>query len=187
MTTRSEKAALLVMDVQPGILDRLHDKDAYLARVVAAVDAAHERQIPVIYIVVGFRPGMPEVSERNKLFGGLETGAASALVNPQPTLPLKGDDIVVVKRRVSAFTGSDLEVVLRGRGIGHLVLAGISTSGVVLSTVREAADKDYQLTVLKDICADVDPEVHAVLVDKVFPRQATVMTTEEWMKLDGPA
>jgi len=96
-------------------------------------------------------------------------------------------DIVVVKRRVSAFTGSDLEVVLRGRGIGHLVLAGISTSGVVLSTVREAADKDYQLTVLKDICADVDPEVHAVLVDKVFPRQATVMTTEEWMKLDGPA
>jgi nicotinamidase-related amidase len=82
---------------------------------------------------------------------------------------------------VSAFTGSDLEVVLRARGIQHVVLAGIATSGVVLSTLREAADKDYQITVLSDLCADTDPEVHNVLITKVFPRQADVISSAQWM------
>lgn len=95
-------------------------------------------------------------------------------------VPLESD-IVVTKRRVSAFTGSDLEVVLRAQGIQHLVLTGIATSGVVLSTVREAADKDYQLTVLSDCCADGDEEVHQVLTKKVFPRQAAVESLEEWL------
>ncbi len=93
------------------------------------------------------------------------------------------DDLIVVKRRISAFTGSDLDVVLRALNIGHLVLAGISTSGVVLSTVREAADKDFQLTVLTDCCADRDDEVHRVLITKIFPRQTDVLTIEEWCKL----
>jgi nicotinamidase-related amidase len=65
------------------------------------------------------------------------------------------------------------------------VLTGIATSGVVLSTVREAADKDYRLTVLSDGCADLDPEVHSVLMGKVFPRQADVLTAMQWV--DGLA
>ena len=88
---------------------------------------------------------------------------------------------VVVKRRVSAFSGSDLDVLLRGASADALVLAGIATSGVVLSTVRQAADLDYRLTVLADACADRDPEVHRVLTEKVFPRQALVSTTDEWI------
>lgn len=83
-------------------------------------------------------------------------------------------------KRISAFTGSDLEVVLRSRNITDLVLAGISTSGVVLSTVRQAADRDYRLTVLSTACADADREVHRVLVEKVFPRQAAVLTVAQW-------
>jgi len=61
------------------------------------------------------------------------------------------------------------------------VLTGLSTSGVVLSTVREAADKDFRLTVLSDGCGDMDNEVHTVLLTKVFPRQAEVLTTAEWI------
>ena len=89
-------------------------------------------------------------------------------------------DIIVTKRRVSAFTGSDLEVVLRAAGIDHLVLTGIATSGVVLSTLRQAADLDYRLTVLVDGCLDADPEVHRVLTGKVYPRQAGVLSIAEW-------
>lgn len=77
--------------------------------------------------------------------------------------------------------GSDLEVVLRANSIQHLVLTGIATSGVVLSTLREAADKDYRLTVLSDCCADPDAEVHLMLTTKVFPRQADVLTHTQWM------
>jgi nicotinamidase-related amidase len=88
---------------------------------------------------------------------------------------------VVTKRRVSAFAGSDLEVILRGLRIDHLVLTGIATSGVVLSTLREASDKDYRISVLSDACADRDSEVHNVLMGKVFPRQAEVLTTADWV------
>lgn len=175
MNNESQKSALLVMDVQAGILDRLEKKDAYLASVSAAVDAAHKKQIPVIFVVVGFRPGTPEASARQK-------ESAANMINPVPSItPIEGD-IVVTKRRISAFSGSDLEIILRAQGITHLVLAGISTSGVVLSTVREAFDKDYELTVLSDLCADFDPEVYAPLMIKIFPRQATVIASEEWMK-----
>jgi len=62
-----------------------------------------------------------------------------------------------------------------------LVLAGIATSGVVLSTLRQAADLDYGLVVLRDACADADEEVHRVLLDKVFARQADVLTVDEWI------
>ena len=87
---------------------------------------------------------------------------------------------MVTKRRVSAFSGSDLEVVLRAQDISHLALCGIATSGVVLSTLREAADKDYQLTVLADCCVDSDEEVQRVLLTKVFPRQAEVIEVAAW-------
>ena len=99
-----------------------------------------------------------------------------------PALAPADEEVVVVKRRVSAFTGSDLEVILRAYGIQHLVLAGLSTSGVVLSTLREAADKDYRVTVLSDCCADRDEEVHRVLTTKVFLMQADVVGVEEWGK-----
>ncbi len=82
---------------------------------------------------------------------------------------------------MSAFACSDLDVLLRGLGADGLVLAGISTGGVVLSTLRQAADLDHRLTVLADACADLDEEVHRVLTGKVFPRQAAVTTTEEWI------
>src|ERR1035438_2576939 len=159
-----QNTALLVMDVQPGIVERLKNKEEYLAKVTAAVAAAHEHHLPVIYVVVGFRTGFPEASSRNKALQSIRETMPSHLVNPQPVISPSGDDVVVVKRRVSAFTGSDLEVVLRAGRIHHLLLAGIATSGVVLSTLREAADKDYQLTVLSDLCADPDAEVHSVLL-----------------------
>lgn len=89
---------------------------------------------------------------------------------------------MVTKKRVSAFTGSDLDVVLRSLNVESLVLTGIATSGVVLSTLRQAADLDFEVTVLRDACADADAEVHRVLLDKVFPRQAAVLDTDEWLR-----
>ena len=72
---------------------------------------------------------------------------------------------------------------MTGIQVRHIVLAGIATSGVVLSTIREAADKDYRITVLSDCCGDADDEVHRVLTRKIFPRQADVITLEEWSKM----
>ena len=176
--------ALLVMDVQQGIVDRFGGDEGYLPRLAAAVEAARGAGIRVIYVTIAFRAGHPEVSERNRSFaaiagtGRFADGDPGAAIHPA-VAPASGD-VIVTKRRVSAFTGSDLEVVLRAGGIDSLVLAGIATSGVVLSTLRQAADLDYQLTVLADGCLDADPEVHRVLLEKVFPRQADVVGIADW-------
>jgi len=183
MGTTYEHAALLVMDVQPNIIERLGDaKTTYLDSVRAAVAAAHAHNIPVIFVVVGFRPGLPEISSRNKSFSTLKGDTTRDMTQYAPVLQPEGSDIVVTKRRISAFTGSDLEVVLRGQDVTHLILCGISTSGVVLSTTREAADKDYKLTILSDLCNDADSEVHTVLTEKIFPKQATVMLSQDWIE-----
>ncbi|MGH6738550.1 MAG: cysteine hydrolase family protein [Bradyrhizobium sp.] len=174
MPDPDETTALLVMDVQPATIDRAPDKDAYLAKVQAAIDHAHRKQMPVIHVVVSFRKGAPEAV-------GIFREMGAKLAEQHPSVAVGAEDFVVVKRRVSAFTGSDLEVLLRAQNVRHLVLAGIATSGVVLSTLREAYDKDFQATVLSDLCIDADPEVQAALINKVFPRQAAVVTCAEWM------
>ena len=83
------------------------------------------------------------------------------------------------KPAVGAFSTTDLEQQLKDRGITTLVLAGVSTSGVVLSTVREAADRHYHIYVLADASADRDPHVHTVLTDKVLPMQAHLITVAD--------
>jgi nicotinamidase-related amidase len=92
-------------------------------------------------------------------------------------------DIVVRKTRVGAFSTTDLDRQLKERGIVTLLLAGITTSGVVLSTVRDAADRDYQLFVVADASADRDPDVHEFLVEKVFPMQAHVVRVADLDRL----
>lgn len=180
-----KNTALLIMDVQTRIVGMIADSSALIMNVTKAIDHAHAASIPVIYIAVQFRPDFPEISMNNKSFSAIKKNI-KAFGDPKamdiyPQVKPQKKDILVVKKRVSAFTGSDLEVVLRSLGVTHLVLAGIATSGVVLSTVREAADKDYELTVLSDCCADADEEVHNVLLHKVFPRQAGVTTVNSWI------
>ena len=177
--------ALLVMDVQQGIVSRYAKDAEYLPRLRRAIDAARGPRIRVIYVTVAFREGHPEVSEHNKFLSAVRTsgflaGDASTAVHPA-VAPAPGEP-VVIKRRVSAFAGSDLDVLLRAGNIDTLVLTGIATSGVVLSTLRQAADLDYRLVVLADGCLDADPEVHRVLTEKVFPRQADVLTVNEWVE-----
>jgi len=81
---------------------------------------------------------------------------------------------------------TDLESILRAHQVTTLVLLGIATSGVVLSTVRWAADADYEILVLEDCCADADEEVHRVLMHKVFPRQALVVQSQDWLQVLAP-
>ena len=187
MNTNNQNTALLVMDMQVAIVGMLPTGNETPGNIANAIAYARTQNIPVIYVVVGFRPGMPEVSPNNKGFSAskarLGNGNNDEFTKIVDIVAPMLDDIIVTKRRYSAFTGSDLEVILRSQGIQKLVLTGISTSGVVLSTMREAVDKDYQLTVLSDGCADADEEVHCVLTTKVFPRHADVITVEEWINI----
>lgn len=176
-------SALLSMDYQPGILGAYgSENEALIARAGAVQRAARAAGMLVIHVVVGFRPGYPEVSERNSALATIkhsgrltpeDSDAVKPVIEPAP------GDVVIVKHRVGAFTGTDLDLILRAHDVETLVLFGVSTSGVVLSTLRHAADADYRCIVVRDCCADRDPDVHACLLEKVFPRQAAVVDSEE--------
>jgi nicotinamidase-related amidase len=187
LTLAPKTSALLVMDFQTGIVDSVPaaDRDALLGRTAALIDAARRAGAMVAYVIVGFRPGYPEVSAAHPTFGAIRGSGrfvlGSAGTEIHPAVAPKPDEVIVTKHRVNAFAGTDLAMVLRANGIGTLVLAGVATSGVVLSTLRQAADDDYRIVVVADCCADRDAEVHRVMIEKVFARQATVTTAEAVM------
>ncbi|PLS08367.1 cysteine hydrolase family protein [Neobacillus cucumis] len=185
MQNQNKKSALLVMDLQNGIVSRFAENADVLHPFQKAIEAARQNHIPVIFIRVGFSEGYPEVSPQNKAFlaisknGGMTISDSATQIHE--SIQPKPNEPVITKYRFSAFAGSNLEVILRSQQINTLVLCGISTSGVVLSTLREAGDKDFAMTVLSDACLDTDTEVHRVLIEKVFPRQADVQTVDTWI------
>ncbi len=184
-TIPTDKTAVLIMDYQNDIVANHTANDPGLTKRGAKVlDGARQAHIPVIHVVIRFRDGYPEVGNRGafkgiKEGGRLKEGSHGAEIHPD--VAPKPGDIIVTRRRTGAFAGSDLEVVLRSQSRDTLVLMGIATSGVVLTTLRWAADLDYSLVVIADCCGDRDPELHRVLTEKVYPRQAAVMTSTEFL------
>ena len=177
------------MDCQAGIVSiYAKPQDEFIARASSVLAAARTAGMTVIHVQVGFRPGLPEVSSRNKLFAAIKSstqhqklfeGAAGSI---HPKLGPEPGDIVVTKHRVSAFVGTDLGVILRAREIETLVLFGIATSGVVLSTLLHAGDDDYRVIVIEDCCADLDAELHGLLIKNLFPKRAEVVTAREFVE-----
>jgi nicotinamidase-related amidase len=173
---------LLTLDCQKGIVGFVPGCERIFKAAARVIDAARSKKIPVIHVGIGFRPGYPEVSHDHPAFSrvlqtnnfiiGTESAAFHESIAP------KADEIIVYKHRVSAFSGNDLEMILRCQGITHLVLFGIATSGIVLSTVRQASDLDFRCIVVQDCCFDADEEVHRVLAEKVLAKQATVVTSD---------
>ena len=177
----TQNTALLIMDVQVHFLDLIPENTSLVNSINASIDAAHAVNMPVIYVVAGFRKDYIDASDSKMLAGVKQLGFN--LENPQvhPLIVKQPDDIVVTKKRAGAFSGSDLLVILRALKVERLVLCGIETGGVVLTTATEAADMDYQVSVLSDCCVDRDPEVHKLLVDKVLSKYTTVFTSKEWI------
>ena|SRR5260221_6332285 len=185
------RTALLCMDCQTAIVSAYtgDQQDEFLLRSAGILEAARNRGIQVIYVQVGFRPGFPEISSRNLLLNTIKNSperrqmfeGAAREIHPK-IAPTKNDPIVT-KHRVSAFEGTDLELLLRAKEIDTLALFGIATSGVVLSTLTHAFDTDYKLFVIKDCCADGNPELHNALIDRYFPSRGQVTTAAEFEQM----
>ncbi|KAG9003750.1 hypothetical protein FRB94_002964 [Tulasnella sp. JGI-2019a] len=190
MKLNPSETAFLTLDMQSGIIDMLKLPETFLPTMSRAITHARSINIPIIHVGVSFAPGYPELpkdwsfnpnhgfkmAKDNNMFlrGSKSTQFPEEL--------LKEGDIVIYKYRVSAFTGNGLEMLLKSMGVRHLVLCGIATSGIVLSTVRAAYDKDFGMTILSDGCMDRDEEVHRVLTEKVFAKQANVVTSEKFIE-----
>ncbi|MBV8219938.1 MAG: cysteine hydrolase [Solirubrobacterales bacterium] len=184
-TIDPRRAALLVMDYQNGVVAMLDETDDLLSRAAEAIATVRGAGGQVGYVRVAFEDADLESFPPTSGMGKRVAASGLALHNDSPTTAVhervspEPGDIVVRKVRVGAFSTTDLDAQLRDRGVDTLILAGISTSGVVLSTVRDATDRDYRVLVLADATADPDPEVHAFLTERIFPRQADVITVAD--------
>lgn len=183
------RSAVLSMDNQAGIVSiYVKEPEDFLKHAASVLERSRSAGMKVIHVQVGFRPKLPEVGPRNPLFSAIKNSAQhqklfqGALGAIHPALTPQDDDIVITKHRVDAFNGTDLEMILRANDIDTLILFGIATSGVVLSTLLHAADADYRVVVIQDCCADLDTELHACLVEKVFPRQGSVLSAAEYLE-----
>ena len=180
-----KRTALLVMDYQAAWIKTLSDPGPLLSRAAKAISTSRDHGVRVAYTRVGFTPAdYDAVTANNIIFsqlvkrpGGVDDDSPGMAVDRR-VAPETGDK-VVRKTRVGAFAGTDLDEWLRGLSIDTLILTGISTSGVVLSTVTDAADRDYRVIVVRDAVADTVPEIQDVLTNKVFPQRAQVVTVAD--------
>jgi nicotinamidase-related amidase len=179
--------ALLVLDYQTGILERLDDPARLPARANAAIDWLRARGGTIGFVRVAFADGeLPGGTMGRRVTPEM---ARTALHADAPTTQLHPDldhrdgDVVVRKTRVGPFARTELDDQLRAAGIDTLLIAGVATSGAVLSAVRDAHDRDYRVIVLCDLCADTEPEVHDFLVERILSRQADVLDSSELGRL----
>ncbi|PLN84931.1 Isochorismatase-like protein [Aspergillus taichungensis] len=182
--------AILVLDIQTTTIDILGGTQKlapYLTHLSKTLEEARlNLTTRIIHIRTAFRGGYPDLPSRNPSFARVVPKCTYSENDPNsqfhPLVEPQFGDLVITKRRVSAFTGSELELLLRSLGIVQLVVVGLITSGAVLSTVRQAADLDFGVTVLRDLCLDREEDVHEMLMEKVFSRQARVVESGVWLE-----
>ena len=174
----------LTLDFQNGIFAMCQESQSAVAKAAQAVEFAREKGFHLIHVGIGFSEGHPEIPDTQPVF--IRAKKNNLFVKGTPSaefLPAiaKAGEQIVYKQRVSAFTENHLDLMLRSQGIEHLVLFGLTTSGIVLSTIRRASDLDYRCIVLEDACYDHDEEVHRVLTQKVFSKQGEVTTVDAFV------
>ncbi|MFI5611695.1 cysteine hydrolase family protein [Amycolatopsis sp. NPDC051903] len=186
-----DRTALLLMDLQNFTLAMLDDPAELLERAQHARRAALAAGIEVVHVRVAFtEEEHAAVPSHHRVFAALASAGVAGEGTPEvaihPDVEPEPHEHVVTKTRIGALATTRLDAFLRERCIDTLVLAGLTTSGVVLSTVADAADRDYRLFVLSDACADPDQHLHETLFAKVIPQHAGVVTTAQFAAaLDG--
>jgi nicotinamidase-related amidase len=176
--------ALIVGDIQRGITSSYPFARQVVPPLLDLLPRARAAGILVVFVRVAFRVNRADLPPDNALFASFfdagdlfHEGAAGSAID----LPVEDQDVVVLKRRASAFAGTDLDLVLRVRAVDTIVVAGVATSAMVAATCYDAADRGYRVAVLRDGCADGDPGVHDFFMNKIFPgRGHDVMSCADW-------
>lgn len=176
--------ALIIGDVQQGITSSYPFTRKVVPPLADLLPRARAAGALVVFVHFGFRVNGADLPPDNAMLRTFyEAGDAfhEGSAGTEIDLPVAEEDVVVLKRRASAFAGTDLDLVLRARGVSTLAIAGVATSAMVAATCYDAADRGYQVTVLRDGCADGDPAMHDFFMDAVFPsRGFEVVPCTDW-------
>ena len=178
------QTALLIMHYQTDIMALFPDvAPVLLANTRKLCDAARARGVSVYFAKIHFSPGYPEVSPLNKNGQGIRQLGRFVDDRISPELEPQASEPVIVAHRASVFFGTDLQVRLSAQGIDTLIMAGIASTGVVLSSLAYASDADFRLFTDKDCCYDPDRIVHDHLFSTAFESRSTVLSLPQALAL----
>lgn len=141
--------ALLVIDVLQGIFELpvpLHDSAGFLDRLGKLIHTARQAGVPVVYLQHTGPPGSP-----------FEKGTAGWQIHPQ--VAPQDPDTVLEKQHPDAFQSTDLDALLRQRGIGEIIVTGFATEGCIDSTVRSGYSRGYSVVLVSDGHTTTDSEL----------------------------
>ncbi|HEY0468667.1 MAG TPA: isochorismatase family cysteine hydrolase [Polyangiaceae bacterium] len=180
------KAALIIGDIQRGITAAFPFAQQVIPPLTELLPRARAAGVLVVFVRIAFRANRADLPPGNPLFSAFfEAGDRfhEGTAGTEIDLPVQSEDVVVLKRRASAFAGTDLELVLRAHAVDTIAVAGVATSAMVAATCYDAADRGYRVSVLRDGCADSDSTVHDFFMDKVFPSRAhEVVSCANWLR-----
>ncbi len=171
------RTALLVMHYQTDIMALFPSvAPTLLANTRKLCDAARARGVSVYFAKIHFSPGYPEVSPLNRNGQGIRRLGLFVEDRISPELGRLDSEPLIIAHRASVFFGTDLQVRLSAQGIDTLLMVGIASTGVMLSSVAYASDADFRLLTVKDCCYDPDPVVHDHLFSTAFDSRTTVLS-----------
>ena len=175
LTTLDPKPALIVIDLQKGIVDAptVHPTGEIVERSASLAGAFRRQALPVLVNVTGAVPGRTDRTRPPEIISSPDWADLVDELNVQP------DDHLVTKQRRSAFHDTGLDAHLRGLGVTQVVLTGISTTSGVESTARSAYDHGYHVVLAIDAMTDTDPDAHANSIERIFPKLGETATTAE--------
>jgi nicotinamidase-related amidase len=180
------QTALVVMHYQTDILGLFPSvARGLLANTRTLCDAARAKGVGVYFANLRFSPGYPEVNPLNKNGQGIKQLGLFVDDRIAPELNQQADEPLIIAHRASVFFGTGLEARLRARGVDTLILVGIASTGVVLSSVAYASDADFRLFTVKDCCYDPDQVVHERLFCTAFDSRTVVLSLAEVVVLLG--
>lgn len=166
ITTLDPKTALLIIDLQKGIVSRqtVHPIGDVLDKARSLIDAFRRHGLPIVLVNVA--GGAPGRNERSLNLAALPPDWTELA----PELGAEPQDHRVTKHCWGAFIGTELERWLRAAGVTQVVLAGVATSIGVESTAREAYALGFNVTLAVDAMTDMSAEAHDNSIARIFPR-----------------
>jgi len=151
---------------------------------VALLRASRSAGLRVFYVNNVFNPGHPELGEKPfPLMQGTKQFNAFlkhtwGVQNPDEITPASGE-IIIENYNSSAFSATNLDLILRANKIQNLLLAGVATTFVINSTARYGAELGYNIIVIEDGCTAFTDEIHDFEIKNVMPHFATISNTAE--------
>jgi nicotinamidase-related amidase len=174
VTTLDPKTALVIIDLQKGIVDypTTHPIAEIVKQAGALADAFRGHGLPVVLVVAAGRA--PGRTEQARSRGGFSPGFTDLL----PELNRQPQDHVVTKWTPGAFTNTNLEAHLKRSDVTQVVIAGVATSNGVEATARHAYELGFNVTLAIDAMTDMNPDAHINSITRIFPKLGETGTTQ---------